>query len=81
MWGKLKQNRVLQEGAGPKRRELGKEVFLIIQDRVGMEQDKIIQDGGEEPILRSHPSHCHPYHDEYKYNSLIYSCFRLLVTI
>ena len=56
MWGKLTQNRILQEGVGPKRRELGKEVFPVIQDRVGTGQDKIIQDESEDPILQPHPN-------------------------
>ena len=37
---------------GPKGREWGEKVFPVMQGRAGMEQDKIMRGGDEDPILR-----------------------------
>ena len=49
--------------ARPQGTKMGQEIFRVMRDGSRMEQDKILWDKGEDPILRTHPtpSHCHPY--------------------
>ena len=45
---------------GPKGWEWGEKVFPIVRGGAGMGQDKTMQGGDEDPILRPSSPHCHP---------------------
>ena len=45
---------------GPNGWEWGEKVFPIVRGGAGMGQDKTMQGGDEDPILRPSPPHCHP---------------------